>query len=152
MESFVQVFDPEGFAQSVPDTHPTKAPTDPLYLIPTGLIVSPSKVKLPSTYSSAVGSALILAKEEAGRVNSKVCSLSWSKIYPEPVVRYFSSPLGVISGTTYSPGFLGGSIGSVGSSQPVITKRAKNPKIKLGKLYLYFPIGAKVQVELFIKE
>ena len=64
----MQVLYPEGFEKSGPDVHPTKAPTEPLYLIPTGLIVSSSKTNIPSTYSSATGSESISAKEDLGNI------------------------------------------------------------------------------------
>ena len=81
MDNLVQIFAPEGSNQLGPSTHPTKAPIEPLYLIPTGLTVSFSKINIPWTYFSAVGSALSRFKFSSERTKSNVCKLSWSKIH-----------------------------------------------------------------------
>ena len=83
MDNFVAVLCPDGLVQSVPLTPPTNAPIEPLYRIPIGLMVSPLKVKLPSTYSSAAGSELIYASARSGRLISNVGKLFWLKIESE---------------------------------------------------------------------
>lgn len=72
MDSFVHVFEPDGSKRSAELRHPTQAPIEPLYRIPTGSTVVPSKVRAPSTYSSAAGSASSSAKASSDSVSSKV--------------------------------------------------------------------------------
>ena len=74
IDNFVQIFLPEGLKGSFPDTQSINAPMLPLYLIPTGLIVSPLKISTPSTYSSFAGFESIFFNALPGIFNSNVCS------------------------------------------------------------------------------
>ena len=62
----MHIFLPDGWRGFFPDVQPTNAPTLPLYLMPTGLKVSPSKINIPSTYSSFTGSESIFLNELPG--------------------------------------------------------------------------------------
>ena len=95
IDSFEHVFAPDGSNGLGPSVQPRNAPIDPLYRTPIRSIVSPSKVRLPSTYSSAAGSASSLARDSADRLISKVRTTLWSKSACEPAVSYFGSGLSV---------------------------------------------------------
>jgi len=62
IESFGQVLKPLGFVQSELERHPTQAPIDPLYLIPTFFMTLFSKTRDPSTYFSSAGAEAILSR------------------------------------------------------------------------------------------
>ena len=93
----MQLLAPEASNGLGPAVQPMKAPTDPLYRTPIGSIVSPSKVRDPSTYSSAAGSASSWASASSGRSISNVCNCSWSNRNSSSPDRYRGSSATVVA-------------------------------------------------------